>query len=61
MAKQNTNPLSGHFRSPKKYTRLPSAGRYYSEQVVEMPFIKTPVNVMINISYTLLTVFIYHR
>tara|TARA_B100000575_G_C23071298_1_gene617036 strand:- start:394 stop:1248 length:855 start_codon:yes stop_codon:yes gene_type:complete len=37
MAKQNTNPLSGHFRSPKKYTRLPSAGRYYSEQVVEMP------------------------
>ncbi len=37
MAKDNTNPLSGHFRSPKLYTRLPSAGRYYSEKVVEMP------------------------
>lgn len=37
MAKDNTNPLSGHFRSPKLYTRLPSAGRYYSDKVVEMP------------------------
>ena len=37
MAKDNTNPLSGHFRSPKIYTQLPSAGRYYTSKVVEMP------------------------
>jgi len=33
----NTNPLAGHFRSPKLYTALPSLGRYYSSDVVEMP------------------------
>jgi len=33
----NTNPLAGHFRSPKLYTALPSLGRYYSSDIVEMP------------------------
>jgi len=33
----NTNPLAGHFRSPKLYTALPSLGRYYPSDVVEMP------------------------
>lgn len=33
----NTNPLAGHFRSPKLYTALPSLGRFYSSDIVEMP------------------------
>ena len=33
----NTNPLAGHFRSPKLYTQLPSKGKFYSPDVVDMP------------------------
>jgi hypothetical protein len=35
MAKSN-NPLSGYFRAPKLYTRLPSGGRFYTDEVVEL-------------------------
>lgn len=35
MAKTN-NPLSGYFRAPKLYTRLPSGGRFYTDDVVEL-------------------------
>lgn len=31
------NPLSGYFRSPKLYTQLPSLGKFYSNDVVEIP------------------------
>jgi uncharacterized protein with PIN domain len=37
MSKQTQNPLSGHFRAPKLYTLLPSQGRYYTDDIVEMP------------------------
>lgn len=33
----NTNPLAGHFRSPKLYTQLPSKGKFYTPDVVDMP------------------------
>ena len=33
----NNNPLAGHFRTPKLYTGLPSAGKFYSEDILEMP------------------------
>jgi hypothetical protein len=33
----NTNPLAGHFRSPKIYTQLPSKGKFYSSEVIDMP------------------------
>ena len=36
MAKQQ-NPLSSFYRAPKLYTKLPSLGKYYSSDVVEMP------------------------
>ena len=36
MAKTN-NPLAGFFRSPKLYTKIPSLGRFYTEDVVDMP------------------------
>lgn len=35
MSKSN-NPLSGYFRAPKLYTKLPSGGRFYSEDVVDL-------------------------
>ena len=31
------NPLAGFFRTPKMYTKLPSLGRFYTEDVVDMP------------------------
>lgn len=31
------NPLSGYFRSPKLYTRLPTLGKFYTEDIVELP------------------------
>lgn len=31
------NPLSGFFRTPKLYTKLPSQGRFYTDDVVDMP------------------------
>ena len=31
------NPLSGYFRSPKLYTKLPSQGKFYTPDVVEWP------------------------
>ena len=33
----NTNPLAGHFRTPKLYTALPSGGKFYDQDVIEMP------------------------
>ena len=33
----NNNPLSGFFRTPKLYTKIPSLGQFYTEDVVEMP------------------------
>lgn len=35
MSKSN-NPLSGYFRAPKLYTKLPSGGRFYSDDVVDL-------------------------
>lgn len=31
------NPLSGYFRSPKLYTRIPTVGRFYSSDVLDLP------------------------
>ena len=36
MANQH-NPLSSYYRAPKLYTKLPSLGKYYTPDVVEMP------------------------
>ena len=36
MAKQQ-NPLSSFYRAPKLYAKLPSLGKYYSADVVDMP------------------------
>lgn len=35
MSKSN-NPLSGYFRAPKLYTKLPSGGRFYTDDVVDL-------------------------
>jgi hypothetical protein len=32
-----TNPLSGYFRAPKMYVPIPSGGKFYTDDVVEMP------------------------
>lgn len=31
------NPLAGFYRSPKLYTKLPSLGKFYTDDVVDMP------------------------
>jgi len=31
------NPLSSHFRAPKIFAPIPSAGKFYNDEVVEMP------------------------
>jgi hypothetical protein len=31
------NPLSAYFRAPKLFTAIPSGGRYYTPDIVEMP------------------------
>lgn len=31
------NPLSAYYRAPKLYTKLPSQGKFYSDQVLDMP------------------------
>ena len=31
------NPLSSHFRAPKLFAPIPSAGKFYESAVVEMP------------------------
>ena len=36
MAKSQ-NPLSSFYRAPKSYTGLPSQGKYYTDDIVEMP------------------------
>ena len=33
----NPNPLSGHFRSPKLYVKIPSDGKFYTSDVVDLP------------------------
>jgi hypothetical protein len=33
----NHNPLSGYFRAPKLYTKIPSQGKFYSPDVIDMP------------------------
>jgi len=35
MPKTN-NPLSGYFRAPKLYTKLPSGGKFYTDDIVEL-------------------------
>lgn len=32
-----TNPLAGHFRTPKLYTSLPSQGRFYDDSILDLP------------------------
>ena len=34
---QNTNPLAGYYRAPKLYTRLPSQGKFYTDDVIIWP------------------------
>lgn len=34
---QNSNPLSGHFRQPSVYMKLPSGGRYWQPGSISMP------------------------
>ena len=34
---QAQNPLSGFYRAPKLYTRIPSKGKFYSEDVMDFP------------------------
>ncbi len=34
---QTSNPLQGFYRAPKLYTSLPSMGKFYSEEIIEMP------------------------
>ena len=31
------NPLSAYFRAPKMYTKIPSGGKFYSEDIMSMP------------------------
>jgi hypothetical protein len=31
------NPLTGFYRSPKLYTRIPSLGKFYTDDIVEFP------------------------
>lgn len=33
----NSNPLSGYFRAPKLYTKIPSGGKFYTPDIVDMP------------------------
>jgi len=33
----NHNPLSGYFRAPKLYTKIPSQGKFYTADVVDLP------------------------
>lgn len=33
----NTNPLAGHFRSPKIYSQIPSKGKFYTSDIIDMP------------------------
>ena len=37
MTNKQHNPLSAHFRAPKLFTPIPSAGKFYKDAVVEMP------------------------
>ena len=37
MANNKHNPLSAYFRAPKLFTGLPSLGRFYTSDVVDMP------------------------
>ena len=37
MANNTQNPLSAYFRAPKLYTGIPSAGKYYTPDVCEVP------------------------
>ena len=37
MANKQQNPLSAYFRAPKLYTQIPSGGKYYTPDIVEMP------------------------
>jgi hypothetical protein len=33
----NPNPLSGHFRSPKLYVKLPTGGKFYNSDIIDYP------------------------
>jgi len=34
---QQNNPLSAYFRTPKMYTTLPTAGKFYSAEIIDLP------------------------
>jgi len=34
---QNSNPLSGHFRQPSIFLKLPSEGRYWQPNSINLP------------------------
>lgn len=34
---QSSNPLSGYFRAPKLYTKIPSGGKFYNADILDMP------------------------
>ena len=37
MTQKQQNPLSSYYRAPKLYSKLPSQGKYYTSDVVELP------------------------
>ena len=37
MAKSNNNPLSGFYRAPKMYSKIPTGGKYYDEKIIDWP------------------------
>jgi len=37
MAKSNNNPLSGFYRAPKMYSKIPTGGKYYEDNIIDWP------------------------
>ena len=37
MAKSNSNPLSGFYRAPKLYSKIPTGGKYYDNKIIDWP------------------------
>ena len=37
MAEQTQNPLSAYFRAPKLYSEIPTGGRFYGPEIIDMP------------------------
>ena len=36
MAEQTQNPLSAYFRAPKLYSEIPTGGRFYGPEIIDM-------------------------